>query len=61
MFISWLSTGAPPRARASARSSAALQAVADVIGTTATRLSTLERELVFDTNLARRAHLYIST
>jgi hypothetical protein len=31
------------------------------MGTTATRLSNLERELVFDNNLARRAHLYIST
>lgn len=38
-----------------------LQAVADVIDTTATRLSTLERELVFDTRLARRAHAYIAT
>lgn len=38
-----------------------LQAVADVIDTTATRLSTLERELVFDTDLARRAHAYITT
>jgi transposase len=38
-----------------------LQAVADVIDTTATRLSTLERELVFDTKLARRAHAYITT
>ncbi|MPZ88959.1 MAG: transposase [Nitriliruptorales bacterium] len=38
-----------------------LQAVADVIDTTAIRLSTLERELAFDTNLARRAHTYITT
>jgi transposase len=38
-----------------------LQAVADVIDTTPTRLSALERELVFDTNLARRAHTYITT
>jgi len=38
-----------------------LQAVAEVIDTTATRLSTLERELVFDTNLAHRAHAYITT
>ena len=38
-----------------------LQAVADLIDTAATRLSQLERELVFDTNLARRAHAYITT
>jgi transposase len=38
-----------------------LQAVADVIDTTANRLSQLERELVFDTKLARRAHAYITT
>jgi transposase len=38
-----------------------LQAVADVIHTTPTRLSKLERQLIFDTDLARRAHAYIST
>jgi transposase len=38
-----------------------LHAVADLIDTTATRLSQLERELIFDTGLARRAHAYITT
>ena len=37
-----------------------LRAVADVLNTTPTRISNLERELVFDTNLARRAHAYIT-
>ena len=37
-----------------------LTAVADVLGTTATRLSRLERDLDFDTDLARRARAFIS-
>jgi transposase len=36
-----------------------LQAVADIIDTNPTRLSNLERELVFDTRLARRAHHFL--
>lgn len=38
-----------------------LQALADVIDTTATRLSTLERERILDTKLARRMYLSVTT